>query len=132
MLYQGELVVPPNTLITDTVETELKVIRGTVSQVEVMFPPGSAGLLKVAVFYRRFRLWPTSPDMWFYADNYVFKWGEDFRFDSAPFSLRIVGYNEDELYSHSVIVRLAMNIGNVGLTDYLKSILTPQVKVTGD
>lgn len=130
MLYQTELTVPANTLITSPVETSIELIFGTVNQVEIMFPPGSAGLLKVAVFWKQFKLWPSTPERWFYADNYVFKWPEDFRVIEHPFSLRLVGYNEDTVYPHTVILRIAMLSGTNTLTDYLNQILRPQIQLT--
>lgn len=131
MLYQTELTVAANTPITSLVEADMNLINGVVNQVEVMFPPGSAGLLKVAIFYHEFRLWPSSPETWFYADNYVFNWKEDFRVDESPFSLRVVGYNDDTDYAHTAIVRLAMLSGGLTVERYLQSILAPQQRLAG-
>lgn len=125
MLYQTRLVIPASTPIGSPVESEVVLTQGVVSQVEIMFPPGSCGLAKVAIFHKEHRLWPSSPEEWFYADDYPFKWPEDFAVDEQPFLLRVEGYNEDILYPHEVICRFAMLSNTSTLNAYFTKLLGP-------
>jgi hypothetical protein len=131
LIYQTELTVPYATNLPITAEKEVLLVDGKVTQVEVMFPPGSCGLLGVAIFYHQHRLWPSSPDSWFYADNYTFRWNEELRIDEQPFALRVVGYNNDDVYNHTVIVRFAMTTTLLSIDEYLRTLLGPQRQITG-
>lgn len=131
MYYQSELTVPANTLITSPAETDMILIDGIINQVELVFPPGSAGLLKIAIFYHEFRLWPSTPEAWFYHDDYTYRWAENFRVDESPFQLRLVGYNEDEVYQHTAILYIGMTVEALTTQAYLANLLAPQQRVQG-
>jgi hypothetical protein len=125
LIYQHEIVSPANTPATDPSQGEIHVINGVITKFNLMFPPGSAGLLKVQVFWREFQVWPTTPGQYFYGDNYVFDFPENFPVSEQPFVLRIEAYNEDELYSHSAILRLGMTTQLGSLQEYITNVLLP-------
>lgn len=102
MFYSYALAVPASTLESAPATATLHVTAGTVDRVEIQFPAGCAGLVHVTVFHREHQAWPTNPDSDFSADNETITFNEDYPLVSAPYQLKLIAWNDDDTYPHTV------------------------------
>lgn len=106
MLYSFSLEIPANTPETSPVEKEINLTWGVVTRVEVEFPPRCVGLAKVKILHRRHQLWPTNMDAWFYTDGKVIAFDEYYELFEMPVLFTLLGYNDDDTYPHTPIIRI--------------------------
>lgn len=123
MLYTVELTIPPNTELNTYVSNRVHMLPGTITEIDIRFPPGCSGLARVAIFEKEHILWPTPGDVWFYADTFPITFTEDYVIREDPFTLEVRGYNIDNLYEHTVLVMINVLVGEQGWTKYLTNIL---------
>jgi len=108
MIYSFDITTPENTAETAPLRTTVKLARGIIHQVDIDFPPGPAGLLRVAIELGAHRLWPSTGNAWFRGDDRLISFPEWFPLLWPPYTLDIVTWNADTEYSHIVIVRFGI------------------------
>lgn len=108
MFYTISLPLPANTLKTAPVEVEARLTYGIIHQVEIEFPAGCAGLAHVAIDRFEHQVWPTNPDGSFASDDWVVTFDDRFELLDRPYIITLRGWNEDDTYDHTPIVRLGI------------------------
>jgi hypothetical protein len=106
MNYEQRLTIPKNTPRSAPAETTLYAHPGVLQRVSVYFPPGPSGLAHVSIWYWERQLWPANPDSDFIGDDLLIDLPEDLELVDPPFEFVIRGWNEDDTYPHTPIVRL--------------------------
>lgn len=103
MIYAFTVTVPANTPKEDAVWQELEMDYGVIRKLVVQIPTGHAGLCKFALYRGDSQVWPKNRDEKFSGDGVVLEFDEEyFPLLQPPFSIFFMGWNEDELYDHSV------------------------------
>jgi len=102
MLYRFDLTVAANVPESSPTRRRVQLVPGKIVHIQAFFPPNSAGLLRAGVEYRGSKVWPSNPDGWLLGDNFAWPWQEDFDLDADDAGLVLVGWNEDEAFSHTV------------------------------
>ena len=103
MIYTFVVTVPANTTEENAVQQELKLDKGVIRKFAVQIPPGHAGLCKFAIFRGDSQVWPKNRDEKFAGDGILLSFDDEYYpLLQPPYSLFFVGWNEDELYDHSV------------------------------
>ncbi len=97
-----------NTAQTDLKKTEIHVTSGLVYKVQFTFPPGSAGLMGVAVFDGLFQVWPSSVGEFMIGEDLVVSFEDMYLKETAPFEFQCYTYNTDDTYDHAVSVRIGL------------------------
>ena len=88
-------------------ETEELWVEGeAVDWVSIRFPPGPSGLLEVAIFYGEKQIWPSEEGQVFKGDNEWIHFEDYWPLPETPCRLLVKAVNKDEVYEHSVYVRL--------------------------
>jgi hypothetical protein len=105
MFYEFDLTIPRNTPATALVELEVALDVGRIVAVEVQFPRGCIGLAAVAVRHEHHQLHPTNTDGFIAAEDARIAWQEDIDFTEPPYTLTLVGYNEDDSFDHTITFR---------------------------
>jgi len=100
----------------------LPVCNGLVYRFEIDFPPGCCGLLQVRIFDGSYQVWPSSRDDYFHADSQVVGFDDCYLKRAAPFDFRIETKNLDEVWSHTIQVRIAMASHEAFMSRYMPSI----------
>lgn len=103
-------------IYTKTVKTEsgksehqiLNVTKGLIYRVEVDFPAGCAGLLKVHINDGGHQLYPSTPGETFHTDDKVIAFKDTYLKFSKPFQFDIYTTNDDDEYPHTIQVRMGM------------------------
>lgn len=122
MHYQTTISIPANTAATSPIRSTVQMSKGTISKVEIVFPPGCAGLVHLQILHKEHILYPSSPDESYVGDKDPIVWSEDFPLVENPYELIVIGWNYDTRYAHSPIVRFEMLSKDKSLADYLQRI----------
>lgn len=109
MFYEYPLTIPAKTLEVAPVTADLGLVKGLISYVEISFPPGCAGLAKVQIKHKLRQVWPTNQDGYFCDDDYRIHFVEDYPLPETPYTLSLVGWNDDDTYPHTVIFRFGLS-----------------------
>ena len=106
-LYIANVVVPANTPQSAPTRTTIHPNELNITEVEVLFPPGSAGLVGVRFLERGSRFAPGagSSDAWIVGDSETIRWPEE-RGIQSPAELVIEAYNLDTTYQHTAYCRV--------------------------
>lgn len=105
MFYSFDLEIPKNTPERAPEELEVNLTWGVITEVEIRFPPQVRGLAKVKILEHRHQLWPTNLDEWFYGNDETIKWDEYHELFEMPALFTLLGYNDDDTYPHTPIIR---------------------------
>lgn len=119
MIYTANITTPSGKARTDPKITKLKVTKGLVYRVEFYFPPGSMGLMGVAVMDGSYQCWPSSPGDFFVSDNETIGFEDLLVKESAPFEFKVVTYNDDDTFEHFVSVRVGLVSKEVFLARFM-------------
>uniref|UniRef100_A0A6H1ZPF4 Uncharacterized protein n=1 Tax=viral metagenome TaxID=1070528 RepID=A0A6H1ZPF4_9ZZZZ len=108
MFYKYELIIPASTPKITPEELEIKLPFGVIHHVEIYFPPGCEGEAKAQIIHNEFQLFPSNPGKWFAGDEFPIKFNEDYRLPENFNLLRLKGYNDDTVNSHTVTFRIGV------------------------
>lgn len=103
-------------------KTVINVTKGLVYKVEFYFPPGSAGLMGVAVFDGLFQVWPSNVGEFFTGDDVVISFDDMYYKNAAPYEFQCYTYNEDDTHKHVVGVRIGLVLKDVFQARYLPTV----------
>lgn len=118
MFYSFPLTIPANRLESNPVEKSVNLTWGVITYVSVRFPPRCAGLAKVAILHHRHQVWPSNIDEWFYGDNEVLGGDEYYELFELPAGITLLGYNDDDFYPHTPIIRFQVLPAAAALAKY--------------
>lgn len=106
-IFQQGITIPINTAIGSPVTQDIVLSKGFLYQLEIVLPLGCAGLVGVAIFNGATQLYPGTPATWFNGDNEHIRADCDFDVPvvTGVYKLTIKGYNLDDSYPHTPIIR---------------------------
>lgn len=119
MIYTANISTDKDTAQTDLDRTVLHVTKGLVYKVEFYFPPGSAGLMGIAVFDGLFQCWPSNVGEFFTSDDETISFEDLYLKSAAPFQFDIYTYNEDDTNNHKCSVRIGLVSNEVYMARFL-------------
>ena len=108
MYYEWAIAVPANTLAAAPVETVLELTAGVIVGLEVQFPAGCAGLAHCKILHWESQKWPTPPSTSFASDGHAIVVPENYELSTPPYDLRVVAWNLDDTYAHTIYLRIAL------------------------
>ena len=119
MIYSKYILTPITDYVIQPLQTVLIVTSGLVYKVEVDFPPGPSGLLKLQIFDGGHQVWPSTPGEYFVTDGYCISFDDTFLKLVAPFQFDIYTWNEDTVHAHGVTVRIGMVSSEIYMARFL-------------
>lgn len=108
MFYDFAISVPKNTTAAAPLVTNVQLPPGTIHKVDVQFPAGCVGLVRSQAFRGAHQVWPSNDGAYFAANGATLSWEDEYDLADAPFTLRIVAWNLDDFYAHTVTWRFAL------------------------
>lgn len=108
MLYCWDITIPADTALTSPVEQTLKIAKGVIVKVQVKFPSGCHGLVKIRLFKWTSQLWPLSPGEWITGDDEQIDVPEYYEFLKGPYKLDLKACSPDTSYPHVVTIRVVV------------------------
>lgn len=119
LIYVANITTPKDTKLSALKKTTVHVTKGLVYKVEFYFPPGSAGLMGVAVFDGLYQVWPSSVGEFFTGEDQVIAFDDMYLKEAAPYEFQCYSYNTDDTYDHFVSVRIGLVSKEVFQARYL-------------
>jgi len=108
MRYRAALVIPAGTTETDPAWSILDLAYGYITEVELLFPAGHAGLTYVQIYYQSRQVFPLTPGEAFRGDDHVIQFDEKFPIDEVPHEVMVVGWAPDATLNHTVFVDITV------------------------
>jgi len=108
MRYGAFLTVTGGTLEAAPDTKTMPVCHGVVVDVDVMFPPGSAGLLHLQIWYHERQVFPETGGGAFRGDDHLFQFPDSLVLDEQPYTLELRGWAPDATLSHTVFVQVTV------------------------
>ena len=104
MLYKTDLLIPRKVVENGTASTTMKLCEGTITRSFIQFPSGCAGLVWAQLWLNGHQLVPWERGEWLRGDDHIIPDNSRYPVTGPPRLLTIYGYNEDELYPHTIQV----------------------------
>lgn len=108
MFFSKEIEVSAQTSKTDPLITTLKLSKGIIRHVWVMWRYGVGNLGGVRILHNEFQVWPMTLGEWLPSSRFPFDSAADYPVTTAAFSVDIHTYNLDDVYPHTVWVAFNM------------------------
>ncbi len=108
MFYDFAFTVPLNTLDNAPVTQQLKIGKGIIHRVALLFPPGPHGMVKVKLYQGGHQFLPTNPEGSFASDDEILVLDEHYELTSAPYILTAVGSSPGTTYPHTISIRIGL------------------------
>lgn len=87
-------------------KTDMFMEKGTITKVEIIFPVGCSNLVFVHLDDAAHQVWPKSPDYKFIGDGAHIICTDEYEIKEPPYCIQFHGWNTDEVYPHTVTVRI--------------------------
>jgi len=114
VFYAWDVTIPAGTAEASPKEQILKLTKGVITRLDVKFPPGCHGLVKVRLLRSEFQLVPLSRGEWVTGDGEVVQTEPYYELEETPAELKFVGCAPSTAYSHTVTVRVSVVPSEVG------------------
>lgn len=108
MVYTKTITEPSGGSIANPTQYKMPLTVGLIYQFDIYFPPGSAGLMRVAVKHGGYSLYPSEPGEWFFGDDRVITFPDRYYISADPAVLDIYAYNSDDTYDHEFQLRIGL------------------------
>ena len=86
--------------------SNIKAARGVIHKVDIVFPSGCAGLVKVAIFLGSSPMIPSTAGMTISGDGEIVNIPEFVNLRKDFNIITIKGFNEDDTYDHTILFRI--------------------------
>lgn len=108
MVFTKTVTTTANTAKTSPLESWMGISRGLIYRMQVMFPFGSTGLMGVKIFEGGHQIYPVSFDEWLLGHGETIDFEDLYLVTVLNTKLRILTYNTDDLYPHSLYIRMGI------------------------
>ncbi len=108
MYYEFAITIPANTAETSPVYQDMRLTEGIITHIEVQFPNGCAGLAHCRLLHWAAQKWPTLPANNFASDGHAIMLDENFELSTEPYELRVLCWNDDDTFDHTIYVRVGV------------------------
>jgi len=108
VFYAWDIIIPAGTPESAPVERDLRVTRGVLTRVDIKFPAGCHGLVKVRLLRYGSQLVPLSRGEWVTGDGETIPTEGYYEMEDEPLALRFVGCSPRTYYPHKITVRVQL------------------------
>jgi len=82
--------------------------KGTIVRSEIVYPVGCANLVFVHIDDALHQVYPKDPTYKFIGDGVTIVCTDEYEIKEEPFTLQFHGWNTDEIYDHTITVRIQL------------------------
>jgi len=126
MLYAWDIKLERGHTALTQEKTVLKMEKGTITRCEVVFPTGCVGLVFIHIDDRLHQVWPKNPDYQLSGNGGIIASIDEYPIKEPPLSLDFYGWNTDEIYDHTITVRLQI----VPQKEILRTVVGEVMRIT--
>jgi len=87
-------------------KTVLSLEAGTIVRCDTVFPSGCQGLVFVHIDHAIHQVYPKNPDYQYAGNGEGITASDEYEIKEEPFQLEFYGWNTDEIYDHTITVRI--------------------------
>lgn len=107
-VYNREITIPANTLKTSPLTDEIILPSGIITKLTVGFAWGVAWLAGISLWRYNHQEIPSEIDTWITGNEIVYSFDVHVEILNEPFAITLYGFNEDELFEHTIQVGLTI------------------------
>jgi len=122
MIYTATITAEKGGSESQAVKTVLPVTSGLLWLLEVDFPPGCCGLAHFCLFDGLYQVVPATPGESFHGDAVTLHFDDLYYKQAAPFEFLIETWNEDEVWDHTLQVRVGMAASEAEMSRYIPAL----------
>lgn len=89
-------------------KTVLHIERGTIIRCEVSFPSGCCGLVFTHINQVLHQVYPKNPGYQYSGNGETIVSSDEYEIKEEPFQLEFYGWNTDDVYTHTITVRIQL------------------------
>jgi len=113
MFYEHDITIPPDTQPENLYSQTLRLTKGIIKRVDLVFPSGCAGLVGVRIVKHSFQVIPLNYPKWIETDGETVNIQTEIDLTDEPYELVFQGYNLDDTYQHTIRVRVLMEAASL-------------------
>ena len=106
MFFEHDIKIPANTAEDSYLTETLRLSRGIIERVDLVFPSGCAGLVGVRLARNTFQVIPSNYPKWIETDGESVAIYSNIDLSVNPYELEFQGYNKDDAFDHIIRVRV--------------------------
>lgn len=122
MVYTKTITITNNTTRPNATETLMTITSGLIWLLEVDFPGGCCGLAHIQIFDGSYQIFPASPGESFACDGITLKLDDLYYKLEPPYQLKIITWNEDTLWNHTLSVRVGLASDEAEMSRYIPAL----------
>jgi len=108
MFYAWNFTLPVDKAEVTKTKHELRMEKGTVTKCEIVFPVGCSNLVFVHIDDALHQVYPKDPTYKFIGNGSTIVCNDEYEIKEEPYTLQFHGWNTDELYTHTITVRIQL------------------------
>jgi len=108
MFFCWDILIEAGTTEKEPLEEWLSLPKGIVTSVEIKFPTGCHGMVKVRLFQESLQLVPLSEDEWVTGDGETVPTDTYAELLDSPYKLKLKACSPDTGYDHTITVRIGV------------------------
>jgi len=106
MFFAWDITILANTLETSPKTQILKITTGVITRLDIKFPAGCHGMVKVRILKSEFQLVPLSKGEWVTGDGEPVLTQPNYEVTGPPTELKFIGCSPGTIYNHVITVRI--------------------------
>jgi len=106
MFFAWDITIPADTTEKSPIEDFLSLPKGIITQIDIKFPRGCHGMVKVRLFQESLQVVPLSEDEWVTGDGETVPTSTVIELLDAPYKLKLHACSPDTTYDHKVSIRI--------------------------
>ena len=126
--YSFLILIPANTTQSSPYTQILKLHKGVIHDIEIIVPPGHAGLAHLRLSLHEHQLYPLSPGENYHGDDILISFKDFQPLQPEPYELKATAWNLDDTFDHRFIV----NVGILPAVVLIPQLLTQTAKKVWD
>ena len=108
MLFETSITITSGKTKTDPQEEILKIAHGIITKLMVRPRPGHHALAHCVILHHEHQIAPSTENMDISGDELPIDWEEYYESYQPPYELKIKGWNDDDTYSHTFDIFVAI------------------------
>lgn len=106
MLFDYDITIPAGTQPENPTERLVRLTRGKITQVRVMFPPGPATLVHVVIRHNLHQLVPANYEGSLNFDDTIVTSLMDYDLLDSPYEIKLIGWSPFATYDHTITCQI--------------------------
>ena len=108
MLFQASITIPTTATQASPTTVTLKIAHGIITKFMVRPRPGHSAVAHLVILHHEHQIAPSTENMDIHGDFFPIDWEDYYESYQPPYELKLKGWNDSTLYSHTFDVFVAI------------------------